>query len=274
MTGLFWCALTTIRAQGIDSVRTPSDPVIQDNSFLVEEAYNQGAGVVQHITTFQKQRGTSDFDASFTQEWPVGSIKHQLSYDIPFSRIGSRSGVGDVGLNYRYQLLGDGDAQLAISPRLSLTLPTGDWRKSRGSGAMGFNAAVPFSYVVSPMIVTHFDIGGGLTPSARDVAGDKARTIEWSTAASVILTTSRRVQPMLEAVYSRGQEVIGRDHTSVTESALISPGVRAAFNFASGLQVVPGLALPIGIGPSGGQRGVFFYLSFEHPFNEKGRPSH
>ena len=78
---------------------------------------------------------------------------------------------------------------------------------------------------------------------------------------------------MLEAVYSRGQEVIGRNHTEWTESALISPGVRAAFNFASGLQIVPGLAFPIGIGPSHGERSAFFYLSFEHPFNRKGQPS-
>jgi hypothetical protein len=30
--------------------------------------------------------------------------------------------------------------------------------------------------------------------------------------------------------------------------------------------VVPGLAWPIGIGPSGGTDYLFVYLSFEHPF--------
>lgn len=273
LAGLIMCALTSAGAQGVDSTRTASDPVIQDNSFLVEEAYNQDAGVVQHITTFQVQRGTSDFDASFTQEWPVKSIRHQLSYGIPISRSNSQRGIGDVAINYRYQLLGDGEARLAISPRLSMTLPTGDWKKARGSGAVGLNAMVPFSYVVSPMIVTHFDIGGALTPSARNGAGERARTAGWITAGSAILTASRRIQPMLEAVYSRGQEVIARNHTEWTEIALISPGVRAAFNFASGLQIVPGLAFPIGIGPSRGERSAFFYLSFEHPFNRKGRPS-
>ena len=39
-----------------------------------------------------------------------------------------------------------------------------------------------------------------------------------------------------------------------------------AFNFPGGLQVVPGLAWPIGIGPSGGTDYLFIYLSFEHPF--------
>ena len=28
--------------------------------------------------------------------------------------------------------------------------------------------------------------------------------------------------------------------------------------------------MPIGVGPSAGERGVFFYLSFEHPFRGAG----
>ncbi|MRR28995.1 transporter, partial [bacterium] len=31
------------------------------------------------------------------------------------------------------------------------------------------------------------------------------------------------------------------------------------------LQVVPGIAFPIGFGPSKGEYGAFAYLSFEHP---------
>jgi hypothetical protein len=37
-------------------------------------------------------------------------------------------------------------------------------------------------------------------------------------------------------------------------------------NFTSGLQIVPGIAVPIGVGSSSGQRDVFLYLSFEHAF--------
>ena len=29
---------------------------------------------------------------------------------------------------------------------------------------------------------------------------------------------------------------------------------------------VPGIAVPIGVGPSAGEKGMIFYLSFEHPF--------
>jgi hypothetical protein len=52
----------------------------------------------------------------------------------------------------------------------------------------------------------------------------------------------------------------------VADDLVISPSVRGAINFASGLQIVPGLGIPIGVGPSHGDRGVFVYLSFEHPF--------
>lgn len=264
--GLLACVAAPLAAQQADSAKASSDPVIQDNSFLVEEAYNQDAGVVQHIQTFQVERGSNDFAYTFTQEWPVESIRNQLSYTIPVSRIASQTGIGDVALNYRYQLLGDGDAKLAIAPRLSLILPTGDWKKSRGTGATGIQGMIPFSYVVSPMLVTHFDIGATVTPSARNAAGDKARLMDWVTAGSAILTASNRIQPMLEAIYSSGEEVIGRDRTARSESFFLSPGIRAAFNFASGLQIVPGIAFPIGVGPSSGQRDAFFYLSFEHPF--------
>lgn len=267
-----WCVTATapLFAQVKDPGKAP--PPIQDNSFLVEEAYNQESGVVQHITTFQVRRGSSDFDASFTQEWPVGSVKHQLSYDVPLSRANSRTGVGDIGVNYRYQAVGDAEARLAISPRISLTLPTGDWKHSRGNGAIGIEAAIPLSYVISPLLVTHFDVSAGVTPSARNSLGERATTAGWSTAGSIILTASNRVQPMLEAVYSIGDEVIGRDRIASRESLLISPGMRAAFNFSSGLQIVPGVAFPFGAGPSDGERGVFFYLSLEHPFNDQGRP--
>src|SRR5262245_46967893 len=43
---------------------------IHDNSFLVEEAYNQEHGVVQHINNFIYLAQTKSWAYSFTQEWP------------------------------------------------------------------------------------------------------------------------------------------------------------------------------------------------------------
>mgnify|MGYP003416988619 CR=1 FL=1 len=36
------------------------------------------------------------------------------------------------------------------------------------------------------------------------------------------------------------------------------------------LQIVPGISVPIGIGPSRGETAIFFYLSLEHPFRLAG----
>jgi hypothetical protein len=47
---------------------------------------------------------------------------------------------------------------------------------------------------------------------------------------------------------------------------IINPGARYAFNFASHLQVVAGLAVPFEVRAEPHTRGVFLYLSFEHPF--------
>ncbi|MDQ3243259.1 MAG: transporter, partial [Gemmatimonadota bacterium] len=176
--------------------------------------------------------------------------------------------IGDIGLNYRYQLVGDGGAPLAVSPRVSLVLPTGDWKRGRGLGAAGVDLNLPVSYVLSRTMVTHFNAGFALTPSARNAAGDRATFSEFSIGQSLILTAHPNVQPMLEIAYAIGNDVIGESRTARTEALLISPGVRAAFNLASGLQIVPGVAVPIGAGPSSGDRGVFVYLSFEHAFRQ------
>lgn len=224
---------------------------------------------MQHISTFQGRRGSSDFDFAFTQEWPVGTIRHQLSYDIPVTRIGSRTGIGDVGINYRYQIAGDGASQLAIAPRISLLLPTGDWKRGHGSGGAGAEVNLPVSYVLSPALVTHFNLGAAGTPSARNTAGDRAGVFEWNAAQSTIITASSKIQPMLEIVYARGSEVAGEDRTEKTESFVIAPGLRGAMNFKSGLQIVPGFSVPLGVGPSRGERGFFLYLSFEHQFKRQ-----
>src|SRR3970040_1411458 len=53
-------------------------PTIEDNSYLIEEAYNQEEGVVQHISNglyFRKPQ--RDFVYSFTQEWPLFVLEHQ-----------------------------------------------------------------------------------------------------------------------------------------------------------------------------------------------------
>jgi hypothetical protein len=152
-------------------------PPIQDNSFLLEEAYNQEEGVVQHINFFQRMRG-GEWIATFTQEWPVPMQANQFSYTIPYQQVdsdsGERSGIGDVALNYRYQLAGSGDTKFACTPRLSLVLPTGDEERGLGAGGAGVQLNVAASTVLAKGLVAHTNLGGTYTPSARNERGDEA----------------------------------------------------------------------------------------------------
>jgi hypothetical protein len=261
--------LLSVFAPALLAAQEPPDDApagIQDNSFLIEEAYNQEKGIVQHISIFRSYRGTSDFDAAFTQEWPLGGIKHQLSYDLPVIRSARETGLGDVRVNYRYQWIGSGLTSLAVAPRVSVAFPTGDWKSGRGAGAAGVELMLPLSHVVSPLLTQHLNAGAAFSPSARNTAGDRANAFGITLGHSFIVTANPNFQLMVETVYNRAQDVTGESSTEWSDDLVISPGFRVALNFESGLQVVPGIAIPIGAGPSSGTRGVFFYLSFEHAF--------
>jgi len=248
----------------------PAGAQIQDNSFLIEEAYNQGPGVVQHINTFTLFDDTDDWAYSFTQEWPAPGLRHQLSYTLPWQSLeGSpdgKDGAGDVALNYRYQLLGSGETAVAVSPRFSLILPTGDEEEGRGLGALGFQVNLPLSVVLGSRAITHVNLGATFTPGAKNEFGDEADLTAYNFGQSFIWLARDNFNVMLELAYNSGEEIVGRGLTEGSDSFFINPGIRWSHDFANGLQIVPGLAVPIGVGPSEGERAVFVYLSFEHPF--------
>ena len=70
--------------------------------------------------------------------------------------------------------------------------------------------------------------------------------------------------PLLELAWTRAETVVGPDRTESVDALYLSPGLRWAHNLKSGLQIVPGIAVPVGVGPSSGDTGVLLYLSFEH----------
>ena len=239
------------------TVRPSDRPVvaqaIADNSFLLEEAYNQESGVVQHISAWQRDLRTRAWAYTFTQEWPVATQTHQLSYTIPLQRSASptNTGLGDVALNYRYQLRDQ--RGVAIAPRISLLVPTGSANRGLGSGHVGVQVNLPISVMVAPTLVTHLNAG----------ATRAGEMTTYNLGASAIWLARATFNVLVETVWT---DVAGE------RAVLVNPGIRWAHNFASGLQVVPGLAYTVGVGPSGGARGAFLYLSFEHRFRpETGR---
>jgi len=238
---------------------------IQDNSFLVEEAYNQEPGVVQHISVLQLPRDGGDWSFDFTQEWPAPSLRHQLSYTVPLARADGNSGLGDVAINYRYQLLGDGGARLALSPRVSVLLPTGDVDDGLGAGGAGVELNLPVSFVVMDSLVAHWNLGGARTFGADGEGGAEADLDAVFAAQGLIWLARPTLNLMLEARWDRAETLAAGGRIAHEESFVLSPGARFAQN-RDDLQVVYGLAFPVEVGAGDGGKSVLLYLSFEHPF--------
>lgn len=225
---------------------------IEDNSFFIEEAYNQEEGIIQHIFTGTRNSGSVFSEASFTQEWPAFGQTHQLSISIPYLYSSSLDGVGDVLLNYRYQLTNNNG--LAVSPRFSLIIPTGDKAKGLGSGVVGVQLNLPVSKRWSNECITHGNAGLTVLPDVKIGTGKETQT-EYFVGASGIYLVNANFNVMAEVLYTSGNS---------TDELILNPGVRFALNIEN-LQIVPGFAFPV-IYTSGRQdSGVFLYLSFEHP---------
>ncbi len=266
-------ACTPLAALAWGQSNSRDDRPIQDNSFLVEEAYNQEPGVVQHINTFSRMWNSRDWSYTFTQEWPAPhDSRHQLSFTLVAAHAGgfpqSGLGWGDVILNYRYQLFGNGDSRRAFAPRLSILLPTGDVTRGRGFGAPGIQINLPYSLVLNRHFVTHWNVGSTFVPRAQNAAHDRAATAGYMLGQSFVWLAAYRVNFLVETVHNRFQSVVRAGTIEWSSATYISPGVRWAYNFKSGLQIVPGVAMPIGVGATAGERGIFLYLSFEHPFEK------
>ena len=267
--GLVWrlAAVGAALVGGVVSLAAQEETPIADNSFLIEEAYNQEAGVVQHISTFARPEGGGAWAYSFTQEWPFRGQAHQLSYTVPvLQETGNGTGVGDVALNYRYQLVADGDDGLHLAPRLSLLLPTGSEDRGRGAGGMGIQTNLPLSLRPRPWLALHGNAGLTWTPSARNATGQTARTIDLNVGGSAIWLLRPNFNLMLELLWLSTEDVVGPDLRSREDAVFLNPGLRWAFNFPSGLQIVPGAAYTFGLTDAAGDDALFLYLSFEHPF--------
>jgi hypothetical protein len=235
---------------------------IEDNSFLIEEAYNQENRVVQHISTMMYSETEKKWEYAFSQEWPAFSQRHQLSYTLPYSWLhrASSNGIGDIAVHYRFQALRHDD-WITAAPRLTVVFPTGNDRKQLGEGKTSFAMNLPLSKRLSEQWVVHANVGASVTPGVRVVT--KKNLWTYTIGGSVIWLTHSNFNLLVEEVSLFSDEV-ENDRVVRHNRHFVSPGVRAAVN-AGNLQIVPGAAVPIRMD---GNRSVqtFFYLSFEHTF--------
>jgi hypothetical protein len=271
--------VATAQSHGADE--RPID-VIEDNSFLIEEAYNQEPGVVQHIFNAQytSSSGQRGWNFSFTQEWPVFSLEHQFSYTIPSSHFIDGTdrvyGVGDVLINYRYQALEEGDVKPAFAPRFSLILPTGNRDRGTGNGVVGYQWSLPFSKKLASRFAMHANFGLTYLPHVRAPLDGSTgplspahSLVSYNLGASGIFALFPRFHLMLEWVGQFEQSIDDSGKAIRQFQPVISPGFRVAVVNEEKLQIVVGAAAPIGLNRNANNVGAFLYFSVEHDFIPK-----
>jgi hypothetical protein len=234
-----------------------AQPAIADNSFLVEEAYNQERGVVQHILTIS--RDTEDEDdifTTFTQEWPFFSQTHQLSYTLTHFLLQGdedEDGFGDLLLNYRYQL---GRGAWAVAPRATAIIPLGDSNSGAAADEVGFQGNLPVSIQLTNSLVTHLNAGV-------EILEDLTSPFF---GASLIAPVDRSFNFMVEALFNFPEEEGLDGESTHPRETTLSPGIRGAMN-TKDIQIVPGFAVPITWREgSDATTQLFIYISVEHPF--------
>jgi len=239
---------------------------IKDNSFLMEEAYNQEAGVVQFINGYQYSDRTKEWGYTFTNEIPIPDETHQFSYVIPIAKkVGppAATGIGDVVLNYRYQLVSN--EAVAMAPRFSIILPTGDYKKGLGNGSTGvqFNQAV--SITINDRWTNHWNAGFTFTHGAKNIDGDTADIFGFNFGSSVVYGWTKKTNLLCEFVMNNSEVVSGPDSKTSSSTYFVVPGIRTAFQAGSDTEIVPGLGVLLGLGPSAvdHERGLFAYFSVE-----------
>jgi len=247
-------------AIGASAQTPPQEPAekpfeIVDNSFLVEEAFNQEPRIFQNILNWSRQDG--DWFLTFTQEWPITGVRHQFSYTLPYSSIRGSDGLGDTLLNYRLQVMEEGPGRPAFAPRISAIVPTGHLDRSSG---VQFN--LPFSKQHRDL---YFHWNSGMTWVHR---ADRPTLVIPQLAGSAIYRAAAMLDVMLESVLTFDQKYADQNGTRATErdrTFILSPGVRGGWNLAADTQIIIGAAVPVTWSDGSSSAGIFGYFSYELP---------
>jgi DtxR family Mn-dependent transcriptional regulator len=237
---------------------------IADNSFLIEEAYNQDAGVFQNIVG--GVRADRAWTFAFTQEWPVVTDRHQFSYSLAVVEAGRNFGFGDILLNYRYQVSHEGPGTAAVATRVSVILPSGDADRGFGDGSGGVQVNLPVSKQHGDW---QWNWNGGLTwlrgiaIEQTPLARRREATLSPFVGGSAVYRARRMLYLMLESMLDL-PELPAAGGTSREAFFTLSPGVRGGWNLGDH-QLVLGLAVPV-TWHDRSDTGAFLYASYELPF--------
>ena len=260
MTPLFIGILLGVAQAATPPATGPSRPFeITDNSFLVEEAFNQEPKIFQNI--FNWSRANQLWQMTFTQEWPVPGERHQLSYTLVLTGIDGVDRFGDALVNYRLQVLDEGPGRPAFAPRVSAILPTGS--RAIGAHQGGVQVNLPFSKQHEDFYF-HWNAGAHLAASqgARRPCGRRcspaARSIACADMLNLMLETGAHVrrrtdQPDGRTSTAGADAVAGRSRRVESRRGEADRARRGGSDHAD---------------DGGPSVGLFGYFSYELPFTK------
>jgi hypothetical protein len=254
-------------------------PHIEDNSMLIDEAFNQTHRNLQHITNVSFSKNTATY--SYALEIPLKNEKHQLSFSFNYGSIKKQdittgynlmeNGVGDASLSYRPLLFGK-DWQAMVIPRFTLIIPSGNAQKGLGSGGWGSEFGIAITKRIIPAVVTNYNVSYTWICKAdyytKAADGNSPVKTELNCASksfgmSAIWLLKPHLNLMLEYLITSGTS--GNANTVINNS-IINPGFRFAVD-AGNVQIVPGVGIPLNFtGNRFSDAGCFIYLSIEHPY--------
>lgn len=238
---------------------------IEDNSFLLEEAYNQRKGVFQFIQDFQYFENADLYRYNFENEIPLTDQVHQLSYEFGIVRADRlRPGeISDITINYRWQPYNK-DGTL-FAERFGLIVPTGRVQSDGGNGVFGLEFMQSATLTLGRQWMNHWNLGFNILPDAKTAGQEERSTLSTFTGGtSVIYLMRDDFNLMLEALIRTGQAIQENGTKKTVTSTILNPGVRWAWNLDwKGTQIVPGISFPTEVINNRTQHGILLYLSVE-----------
>ncbi|MFN4946854.1 MAG: hypothetical protein ACOVOF_11070 [Chryseotalea sp.] len=242
---------------------------IEDNSFLIDEAFNQEKGINQYSAVFSIQ--PDELTLQYTLEMPVAHNRHQVSICIPYSISRSSQlayhGVNDVSLAYQYSLTNKDDRFL-LTPGFSVQIPTGDTQLNNLTGFTGINSFVAISKRVSNKLVLHGNARIGYHKKIKSVVqntDDQQRILSFrsqTAGVSFVWLTAQRFNLLIENVFIRDVGKIQQGNYQ-TATHILNPGFRTSFHTKS-TQFVFGTSCPTRFSTkSKPEMSLLFYVSIE-----------
>ncbi len=237
---------------------------LRDNSFFIEEAFNQEPGKVQ--TKFRFFRVEEDTELLVDQEWPLGSQRHQLSFTLPF-RVDPEEELfrlTDVRLTYSLQAQEEDAVRPAFTPRLTAILPTAREEDEEGQGNPGIELLLPFSKQVGGVYL-HANAGTVHRFGVDAGRGEERLLFTPFVGGSAVVQVTPALDLLLETRADFQAQVTGEGGTERETEWLLNPGVRFGGELG-GNQLVAGAAAPLGLAGSLRDVGWFGYISYELRF--------